>query len=106
MNLIYISLIVCYVIDLSGIIDSIESKVKLTKPFNCSRCMTLWTTLFYVVISSISPIEKCYGLLSIPMYKIFLCFMLSFMSDIMTNILMLVRDIFANLLFKLNKKLF
>lgn len=60
-NLIVITFVVVYVIDLSGFIqDGIEPllahifkvhKVRLKKPWSCSRCMTLWIGLLYILIT-------------------------------------------------------
>lgn len=59
-NLLVIAFVVVYVIDLSGFIqDGIEPllnnifhthNAKLKKPWSCSRCMTLWIGLLYLLI--------------------------------------------------------
>ena len=60
-NLLVIAFVVVYVIDLSGFIqDGIEPmlakffhvhQVRLKKPWSCSRCMTLWIGLLYILIT-------------------------------------------------------
>lgn len=56
-NLLMISFVICFIVDISGIIESIESalskwlkgKAQLPKPFNCSLCLTFWVGLIYVI---------------------------------------------------------
>lgn len=58
-ELIILQVIICYIIDLSGIIQSIEwwlskmlkGKVVIPKPFSCSRCMMWWIGLFWLLIT-------------------------------------------------------
>ena len=63
LNLLLLTIIVCFVIDVSGIINSIKrlylkKTFKLTnpdisvltwKPFDCSLCMTWWTGIIYLL---------------------------------------------------------
>lgn len=64
LNLIFIQLIVVFIIDLSGFVDTMKSKISslLTKgvikspdyrirPFDCSLCMTFWCGLIYLLIT-------------------------------------------------------
>lgn len=59
LNLLYITLIVVFIIDHSGIIDTIKGalgkwlrcRVERLKPFDCSLCMTWWSGLLYIVIA-------------------------------------------------------
>ena len=56
-DLLLITLIIVFIIDLSGIIDSIETvlskflngKARVPKPFSCSLCMTWWVGLIYLL---------------------------------------------------------
>lgn len=58
-NIILIQVLICYLIDLSGFIPSLERglgkilkyKVEIPKPFSCSLCMGWWTGLIYLLIS-------------------------------------------------------
>lgn len=58
LDLFLITIIICFLIDISGIIESIEwwlSKwlkvpCKIPKPFSCSLCMTFWVGLIWVTI--------------------------------------------------------
>jgi hypothetical protein len=58
LDLFIITTIICFIVDISGIIESIEwwlSKwlkvpCKIPKPFNCSLCMTFWIGLIWITI--------------------------------------------------------
>lgn len=58
-NLLVITFIIVFIIDLSGIIDELEkmiakwlkvTKVHIPKPFSCSLCSTWWLGLLYLII--------------------------------------------------------
>ena len=60
--LLMISLVMVFIVDLSGVIGEIEeilakmlgispSRVHIPKPFSCSLCMTWWTGLIYLVVT-------------------------------------------------------
>lgn len=57
LNMFLITLIIVFVIDLSGIIQSAEEglskwlkgKAIIPKPFSCSLCMSWWTNLIYIL---------------------------------------------------------
>lgn len=65
LDLFLITIIICFLIDISGIIESIEwwlSKwlkvpCKIPKPFSCSLCMTFWIGLIYISILDFSLIN-------------------------------------------------
>lgn len=56
-DLLLLTLIIVFIIDLSGIIDELETilskwlkgKVRIPKPFSCSLCMTWWSGLIYIL---------------------------------------------------------
>lgn len=58
-NIILIQVLVCYLIDLSGFIQSLERglgkilkyKVEIPKPFSCSLCTGWWVGLSYLLFS-------------------------------------------------------
>ena len=58
-NVIFIQIIVCFIIDLSGVIQSIEGglskwfkfKCVIPRPFSCSLCSGFWLNLIYLLIS-------------------------------------------------------
>lgn len=90
-NLLIISLIIVYVIDLSGFIqDGVEPllarifhvhQVRLKKPWSCSKCMTLWIGLLYVMIF-------CHITIPIIGYVFFL----SFMTPVLNNTLIAIYE--------------
>lgn len=57
LDVVFIQIIVCFIIDLSGVIQSIEDglskwlKVKcvIPKPFSCSLCSGWWINLVYLI---------------------------------------------------------
>lgn len=57
LDLFLITLIIVFVIDISGFIDELESilskwlkgKARIPKPFSCSLCMTWWIGLIYLL---------------------------------------------------------
>lgn len=57
-DLFLITLIIVFIIDISGFIDETETilskwlkgKARVPKPFSCSLCMTWWTGLIYLLI--------------------------------------------------------
>ena len=58
-NLLLISALVIYIVDLSGFTDSwknflwrhFKTNTKSMKPFDCSQCMTWWVGLAYLALS-------------------------------------------------------
>lgn len=84
-NLFVIAFVVVYVIDLSGFIqDGIEPllnkifhthNAKLKKPWSCSRCMTLWIGLLYIIIAG-----------KFTILTIGFVFMLSYITPFINNI--------------------
>ena len=107
-NLILIQLIIVFIIDLSGAVDSLKlfiskiltkGKIQTTnfdlKPFTCSLCMTWWTGLIYLLI--------CHSF-TIP--YIALVALLSFLTPLSSSILLLIKDLAIFLVNKLNMKLY
>ena len=94
-NLLLISLMVVFIVDISGAVDSLKSAFKwlLTKgkmsgsdyplkPLDCSLCMTFWVCLIYLLII---------GKFTLP-YIAFTC-LLSCFSGILKNTILLIEDI-------------
>ena len=62
-NLLIISGILCYIVDISGIVDEFKKWLwkkyikkgdyhnLSLKPFDCSRCGVWWTGLIYIIVS-------------------------------------------------------
>lgn len=101
-DLILIQLIIVYIIDLSGAVESFKlfiskiltkGKIQTTnfdlKPFDCSLCSTWWIGLIYLLI--------CHSF-TIP--YIALVALLSFLTPVSNNILLLIKDLIG---FEINK---
>ena len=107
-ELILIQLIIVFIIDLSGVVDSIKlfiskhltkNKIVTTnfsiKPFDCSLCTTWWIGLIYLLI--------CHSF-TIP--YIALVALLSYLTPLSSSILLLIKDLAIFLINKLNMKLY
>lgn len=107
-DLILIQLIIVFIIDLSGVVDSIKlfiskhltkNKIVTTnfslKPFDCSLCSTWWIGLIYLLI--------CHSF-TIP--YIALVALLSYLTPLSSSILLLIKDLAIFLVNKLNTKLY
>ena len=107
-ELILIQLIIVFIIDLSGAVESFKlfiskiltkGKIQTTnfdlKPFTCSLCMTWWIGLIYLLI--------CHSF-TIP--YIALVALLSFLTPLSSSILLLIKDLAIFLVNKLNMKLY
>ena len=68
LDLFLITIIICFIIDISGIVDTIEwwlSKwlkvtCKVPKPFSCSLCMTFWVGLIWISIFDFTLLNFVY----------------------------------------------
>ena len=91
-NLILIAAIVVFIVDISGAVDSLKSGLKwiLTKgkmknsdyqlkPLDCSRCMTFWSGIIYILITNNFTLP----------YLAFVCLLACFAGVIKTSILLL-----------------
>ena len=107
-DLILIQLIIVYIIDLSGAVESFKlfiskiltkGKIQTTnfdlKPFTCSLCSTWWIGLIYLLI--------CHSF-TIP--YIALVALLSYLTPLSSSILLLIKDLAIFLINKLNMKLY
>lgn len=105
-HLILISLVVCFIVDVSGIVDSVKHLIwsKWIKvgdyhqlhfpPFDCSLCMTFWSGLIYLLVTP--------GAFTIP-YIAFVA-LLSLLSSKITGLEIFVQDLVdkgISLLYKL-----
>lgn len=93
-NLLLTHLMIVYVLDISGFVDDgiqpffrkhFHGTLK-TKPFLCSRCMSLWIGLIYILIV---------GKFNIPYIAI--CMLLSFLAPITNAMLLKAYDLIAQL---------
>lgn len=90
LSLLLIQVIVVFIVDISGAIDSLKSGLKwlltkgkmsssdyILKPFDCSLCMTWWACLIYLL---------CVGKFTIP-FIAFVAFQCTFCAQIKDTIL-------------------
>ena len=89
-NLLLITTILVFIIDLSGYKKSVKTFLKkwlktnkdiVIKPFMCSLCMTFWTGIIYALIMHS---------LTIPIFAYIT--LLSFMTPVIRDILKLIQD--------------
>lgn len=90
-NLFLLTLIIVYIIDISGAIEDLvepllgkifkNPRVKLKKPWSCSRCMAFWLGLIYLLIT---------WNITLP-YIAYVCF-LSMLTPFFNNVLCLLLE--------------
>lgn len=94
LELLLITTIICFIIDISGIIESIEwwfskwlnRQCKIPKPFSCSLCMTFWIGLFYMAFIDFSLLNL-----------LFVC-LVAMMSEEITQILLTIKYLIHRLI--------
>ena len=106
LNLFLLSCMVVFVIDLSGFVDEIVSRLykkyvgagdyhhilpKL-KPFSCSLCSTFWAGIIYLLITHSFTIP----------YVAYVC-LLAFLTPVTGDILMTIKDMLTRLINLLNE---
>lgn len=100
LNILLISIALVCVIDISGFTDSWKSSLKKLitkgrmsdpnyslKPFDCSLCMTFWVGLFYLIFTG-----------GISIFMITYLLLISVMTPVIKDFILLVRDILLKLL--------
>lgn len=95
LNIWLLSVIIVFIIDLSGIVESIDNmlsrwmgyKCRLPKPFSCSLCMTFWSGLIYIIINN---------KFSIPMVAY--VSMVSLLTTVTESVLILLKELMIKLL--------
>ena len=88
-NLLLIAICVVIIIDISGIVDDIQTRlskwlkgtVKFGKPWNCSFCMYHHVSFIYLL---------CIGELTLQLYTLILIFAL--LTPVLATLLILVRE--------------
>ena len=104
LNLLFIQLIIVFIIDLSGFVDTVKSKLSsiLTKgkiksadyrirPFDCSLCMTFWSGLIYLL---------CIQQFTLPLIA-FVC-LLSITTTLSKDIFYTLSDLITRILKKID----
>lgn len=100
LKLLIINLVVILAIDLSGFVPHLKRQLSkwLTKdkfttddfrirPFDCSYCMTFWSLLLYLVITQ-----------QVTFFSIFLVVMLTHLTEVTKQVLLLIRDLLIKLI--------
>lgn len=88
-ELLIITLLIVFIIDLSGFIDEIEralskwlkGKVRIPKPISCSLCMSWWVNLIYLL---------CIGHFTLPYIAIVALF--AFLTPVFGALMILIRE--------------
>lgn len=94
LNLLYITLIVVFITDHSGIMDTIKSalgkwlqcRVERLKPFDCSLCMTWWLGLLYIAIAEHFTLGN---IVAVALFAL--------MADKVAETITLIRDLYTKL---------
>lgn len=99
-DLILMAVVVVFIVDISGAVDSLKSGLKwiLTKgkmsssdytlkPFDCSLCMTFWVGMFYLLVTANFTLP----------YVVCVCLLSAFAGLIKSSIL-LVEDIITTII--------
>lgn len=89
-----IAIIICFVIDISGIIESIEwylgkwlgGKVIIPKPFSCSLCMCFWMGLLWLAIQS-----------QFTLFNVMVVCLIAAFSEQITNAIIILKQLIAKL---------
>ena len=113
LTLLTIQLILVYIIDLSGVMISIKrliwrilfgsKTINLAdnmeiKPFTCSKCMTFWISILYIIIFIPFTINSF-------IFWLGYTALLSYMSTTSLNLLILIKDTLDSIIIKLNDKI-
>ena len=98
-NLLMISLVLVFIIDISGVVDSIKRLVWRwvykgkreyrdfsVKPFDCSLCSTWWCGLIYLCFTQLSFVNVAYVAL------------LAFLTPVFKDVLILVKDFITKMI--------
>lgn len=96
-ELLIITLLMVFIIDLSGFIDEIETaltkwlkgKVRIPKPFSCSLCMSWWTNLIYLL---------CVGHFTLPYIALVALF--AFLTPVFALLFIWIRETLNSILNK------
>lgn len=94
LDLMMIAIIICFVIDISGIIESIEwylgkwlgGKVIIPKPFSCSLCMCFWMGLLWLLIQS-----------QFTLFNVMVVCLIAAFSEQITNAIIILKQLIAKL---------
>lgn len=94
LDLILISVIVCFIVDISGIIDNVEwwlskwlnRSAKVPKPFSCSLCMTWWVGLIWIIV-------QC----KFTLFNICCVALIAALSEQISNMIVIIKQLIARI---------
>lgn len=95
LNLLFIQILVCYIIDLSGFIPSLEMslskwlKIKqahIPKPFGCSLCMGWWLGLIYLLVTGQFGLSQIVIVAGLSFFSKHISGLLMWMSELMVKL--------------------
>ena len=90
LQILMINTIICFIIDISGIIESIEwwlskmlgGKVVIPKPFSCSLCMCFWMGLLWLAIQS-----------NFTLFNVMIVCLMAALSEQITNMIIIIKNL-------------
>lgn len=99
LELLAISIIVCFIIDLSGVIDNIKTAIWKwifsgkreyqnfnLKPFDCSLCSTFWIGLLWLICTA-----------QFSLWNVCLVCIIAALTEQITNMLIIIKQIIARI---------
>ena len=98
LDILLITVIVCFIVDISGIIDTIKIAIwkwlrknepfqdYRLKPIDCVLCMTFWCGLLYIIFNEFT------------IYSIAIVCIFSLLSEQISNLLRLIQYLFQRLI--------
>lgn len=102
LNLLMITAIIVFIIDISGFIQEMEEIIRkhffpqlpkgtihIPKPFSCSLCLTFWTGILYLIFTKFSIALLAYVSL------------LAFLTPVIADILMGIKDLLVRITSKI-----
>lgn len=101
LNLTLICIIIVYLIDFSGIVDTLKNLIRKTlnipknvnfriKPFDCSFCSNFWCSLIYIIVVNHFSI-----------FNVFFILTLSTLTPQIKDLIMLFQDLITKLINKI-----
>lgn len=105
LNLLFITVIVCFIVNISGAMESIKRMVWRMlrdcdykdfnfRPFDCDLCMTFWVGIIYLICTS-----------HLTLFNILIVCLFAYLSTTITSLLYLVKDCINKVLVMINNRL-
>lgn len=102
-NIALIAVICVCIIDISGLIDELESmlskwlgkKCRVPKPFSCSLCSTFWLSLIYLIYTN-----------NLNLLNIAVTLLIAISTDIIGSVIYLIKNLLSFVITKLNNLIY